>query len=460
MSKKKQIRLDKDNEYTIVTPQSYESLADFIVKNGEYKFVKDYEYLSKEGVDYLVSANVLTVHDCLFDVSELTKQHHPTSGEYLTLLKGSLDGDKDAMWVIQFQRCTFYTMMEKANPNSHTAASLCLNENCVFRSCKFFDGATIRTKKHIGFSNCNCRRTVFVASEAKESSCRLEGLGYNELLHLTVSNFPIVEVAKAEGLPKDFSITDPCKVSFADCKITGVLDEVLSYNRFYISGMHSGYHGNILKFYDCEIYEPIYIDSSVVHFNAIRSKLDSVLVTNSIVKLLYADEASNVVKMACTKCSFTDRNDLENYTHENFNLFPTQSVGYGKFNPLTLYKKVYAYPNLKAFFHSYGCSKAEIIATLEVPRHAERHVDLTSGKIRVSEAVVTQFYAIDDHGKLSATPYEPDMFTTVRSLHDKSFEYKVGKTVKPKYGFDTSDADCGSGIHGFLTPEEAINYGR
>ena len=52
MSKKKQIRLDKDNEYTLVTPQSYESLADFIVKNGEYKFVKDYEYLSKEGVGF------------------------------------------------------------------------------------------------------------------------------------------------------------------------------------------------------------------------------------------------------------------------------------------------------------------------------------------------------------------------------------------------------------------------
>lgn len=116
MSKKKQIKLDKDNEFTLVTPPSYESLADFIVKNGEYKFVKDYDYLSTEGIGFLPSTNVLTVHDCLFDVSELTKQHQPTS-EYLTLLKGSLEGDKDSMWVIQFQRCTFYTMLDKANPS-------------------------------------------------------------------------------------------------------------------------------------------------------------------------------------------------------------------------------------------------------------------------------------------------------------------------------------------------------
>ena len=180
--------------------------------------------------------------------------------------------------------------------------------------------------------------------------------------------------------------------------------------------------------------------------------------TNSIVKLLYADGASDIVKMDCNKCIFQNPNDLNNYTHENLNLFPTKSVGYGDFNPLTLYKKVFTYSKVGAFFHAYGHIKEEIIAKLEVPRHAERHIDIQSGKIRVSEAVVTQFYAIDND-KLSAT-YEPDIFTTVRSLHDKSFKYKVGKIVKPKYGFDKSDNDCGSGIHGFLTPEEAINYGR
>ena len=464
MSKKKQIRLEKDNVYTLVTPQSYESLADFIVKNGEYKFVKDYEYLSKDGDDIRVSANVLTIYDCHFDVSALTKQHYPETGVYLTLLKGSLEGDKDSVWVIQFQRCQFYTMLDKSDPKAHTDAVLWLNENCVFRSCKFFDGATIRTKKHLGFVNCNGREAVFVVAESKAASCRLDGLGYNELLHLTIYNFTLVKVVKADGVPKNFSITNSCKVCFENCKITGVLGEMLTYNRFCITGMHSGNHVNALYFTDCKIDEPILIDTSVIHFNAIRSKLDSVCVTDSIVKLLYADEESNIAKMACNKCVFKHRDDLENHTHENLNLFPTQSVGYGKFgyskfNPLTLYKKVFAYSKLKAFFHAYGSIKTEIIAKLEVPRDAERHVDLSSGKIRVSEAVVTQFYAIEN-GKLSATPFEPDFFTTVRSLHDKNFKYKVGEIVKPKFPFDTSDNDCGSGIHGFLTPEKAINYGR
>lgn len=82
---------------------------------------------------------------------------------------------------------------------------------------------------------------MIVTSEAKASSCRLEGLGYNEQLHLTVSNFPVVDVVKADGVPTDFHISDACKVTFANCKITGVLGEILTYNKFYITGMHSGY---------------------------------------------------------------------------------------------------------------------------------------------------------------------------------------------------------------------------
>jgi len=452
MSKKKQIRLEKDSVYTLVTPQSYESLADFIVKNGEYKFVKDYEYLSKEGVGFKVSANVLTVRDCIFDVSELTKQHHPETGVYLTLLKGSLEGDKDSMWVIQFQRCQFYTMLDKANPNAHTAASLCLNENCVFKSCKFYHGAQIRTKKLIAFIDCNFADDVLVDSDARDSSCRLDGLDYNEQLFLKLGYFSIVDIVNAKGLPKKFCICDSCNITFTDCKIQS------NSTTFIIAGMYAGYRDNVLYFKNCEINEPLYIDSSKVCFNAINSNLEKIRITRSLVSLLYADSKSNVDKMACSKCVFVKDNDLKTYTHENLNLFPTESVGYGQFNSLTLYKKVYAFSKFDALIKDFSVCKTEVIVELDVPRSAERHIDLASGKIRVNEAVVICMYTFDDQTH-ALKPYEPDIFTTVRSLHDKSFKYQIGKTVKPKFAFDTSDADCGSGIHGFLTQEEAINYG-
>ena len=57
------------------------------------------------------------------------------------------------------------------------------------------------------------------------------------------------------------------------------------------------------------------------------------------------------------------------------------------------------------------------------------------------------------------TPYRPKkLWDAVTSIYDQSFIYKLGKTVEPKQGFYKYNLDCAAGIHGFLTPEEAILY--
>ena len=81
------------------------------------------------------------------------------------------------------------------------------------------------------------------------------------------------------------------------------------------------------------------------------------------------------------------------------------------------------------------------IATLKIPSHALRS-NGTGRKCRASEAIVLECH------------------TGARSLHDPTFEYCVGATVKPSNGaFDTNRwNECATGIHFFLTRAEAEAY--
>ena len=45
-----------------------------------------------------------------------------------------------------------------------------------------------------------------------------------------------------------------------------------------------------------------------------------------------------------------------------------------------------------------------------------------------------------------------------RSYRNLAFIYTLGEVVRPRFGFDNYDAICASGIHFFLSPDEAKNY--
>lgn len=78
-----------------------------------------------------------------------------------------------------------------------------------------------------------------------------------------------------------------------------------------------------------------------------------------------------------------------------------------------------------------------------------------ANKMRVSSAIVDSIYEIDS---LTET-IKKSTITQVRSLHDSSFLYVLGKTVSPKNKFDSSvTLQCSSGIYGFLNVISAINY--
>ena len=111
----------------------------------------------------------------------------------------------------------------------------------------------------------------------------------------------------------------------------------------------------------------------------------------------------------------------------------------GLFVPMTC-------PSEGSFISWKKCSD-DIIVKLLIPDDAKRS-SATGRKCRADKAVVLAMY--DSNGNAVDTAY---------SMFDKSFVYKVGETVKPEKCFDDNRwNECGSGIHFFITREEAESY--
>jgi hypothetical protein len=146
-------------------------------------------------------------------------------------------------------------------------------------------------------------------------------------------------------------------------------------------------------------------------------------------------------------------------------MFPTECEGKWEESQdkLTLYKKVWYIPGISVKLPF--CSKLlalgtsrriPVIARLRVPAGTPRHLGTSSGKVRVAEATVDGFFKLEE--KTHALVKFKPKFGSFRSDHDPDFKYRNGKRVRPRKRFDMTNNTCASGIHGFLTPEEADSY--
>ena len=89
------------------------------------------------------------------------------------------------------------------------------------------------------------------------------------------------------------------------------------------------------------------------------------------------------------------------------------------------------------------------IAKLRIPSRAKRTATPIGSKCRAERAIVLEIKRVDN-GKLAQKAY---------STHDDNFIYEVGKEVKPTSPYDGDfRVECTSGIHFFLTEEEARDY--
>lgn len=91
----------------------------------------------------------------------------------------------------------------------------------------------------------------------------------------------------------------------------------------------------------------------------------------------------------------------------------------------------------------------QVIVKLLIPQNARR-VSSVGRKCRADRAVVLEIQELDGN---------PLYGVEVRSFRDVNFKYRVGETVTPTEPFDDDRLkDCASGIHFFITRQEAVNY--
>jgi hypothetical protein len=101
-----------------------------------------------------------------------------------------------------------------------------------------------------------------------------------------------------------------------------------------------------------------------------------------------------------------------------------------------------------------------VLVRLEVPPTADVVYDIGMGKYRVSEAKVVGFYRIHSVPFGLSLPRKTCLGFRefVVSNFSKAFEYKKNAIVTPQKQFEYGPVACASGIHGFASTADAINY--
>ena len=102
----------------------------------------------------------------------------------------------------------------------------------------------------------------------------------------------------------------------------------------------------------------------------------------------------------------------------------------------------------KGSFTAFKKVKDDYIVELLIPEDARR-CSATSNKCRCDKAKVLSITKLDGTS---------DGVDTVYSIHDEAFAYKIGEIVEVKDFDDNRWNECSTGIHFFVTRQEAVNY--
>ena len=102
----------------------------------------------------------------------------------------------------------------------------------------------------------------------------------------------------------------------------------------------------------------------------------------------------------------------------------------------------------KGSFIAFKKVKDNYIVELLIPEDARR-CSATSRKCRCDKAKVLSITKLDGTS---------DSVDTVYSTHDEAFTYKIGEIVEVKDFDDNRWNECSTGIHFFITRQEAVKY--
>lgn len=438
--------------------ENNDDFVEFIKKNATYKYIEDAKLLPDDGKDRTRYTKVLVVNRVEFDMGGLTvplELSLPDSAFPNTTPEGINDTTSTTM--VLFDHCRFVP------PVAAPTIKLRFNFNVAFKTCRFPKGAEIQASSRIAFIHCrvNASRQLSVNGHNSYAIAKFSEMTASECGKLAVGFFYLTEFVNSEELPI---------VSLYNCRKVKMLNVTgYSFNGIHLHGL-----------YDCRVVlenshfsGEITFESSIFHMNIINSTVKGIRPDYCIVESM---AVSNDSKVGWFNPRHSVLSTDLSYNQFTMAVFPMECIGNGANDQpgFMMYKKVNLWKGLAAIrpkltdvlidnlpFDFMSKLKPErIIALLQVSNGAKRYFCPNSHKIRVSEAKVIGFFAInkDPNAKEKLIPINIPKMATVRSIFNSSFKYKLDKVVRPKKPFSELNEACSSGIHGFLDLEDAISY--
>lgn len=339
--------------------------------------------------------------------------------------------NKDYRNTIVFQNVTFRS--SKKVTYSKIFELYC---DCHFVNCKFETDMEFRTERLLVLENCTTNSNIDICG----GNPNLQNCDFHtSRISFKYCNNIVVGDSKFFGC--HFIDFAEAYVTMRRCEIT---DDVYVEESHFMSFCFQGGKLKNFLFKDCHIHS---LDLS----DLVSSKTIDLKVNQIIIRSTFIDHAmflSNHIKEIIIRSSMLNRSVC--YDTKIPKISSQRSVGFIPTQQhLTLYKKAKVVE-----VHKDDRKRIdEVIVKLEVPDDAKR-VYCDYGKIRVSKAVTVGFY------KLNGKQYnlKTNRGHIVISQYGSDYEYVIGKTQKPVEAFDPTYGRCGSGIHGFESFQDAVDY--
>ena len=337
--------------------------------------------------------------------------------------------DKDYRNTIVFQNVTFRSV-KKIN-YSRIFEIYC---DCNLVNCRFETNMELRTERSLSLDNCTaiCDVKIYGGNPSLKN-CNFS----TSFISFEACSNVVVWDSKFYGC--HFGGFCEGYVTMQRCEITENVDvEASHFASFnFIGGKLKNF-----QFKECHIHS---LDlSSQDSSSIVNLKVDQIYIRSSFID--HATFLSDHIKEINVRTSMLNKSVT--YDSKLPKIFSERSVGFIPTQQhLTLYKKA------KVVCKDTGKKIEEVIVKLEVPDDAKR-VYCDYGKIRVSKAVTVGFYKLNGKTYILNTRQRH----TVIAQYDYEYEYEIGKTQKPKEAFESTFGICGSGIHGFESFKEAVDY--
>lgn len=264
-----------------------------------------------------------------------------------------------------------------------------------------------------------------------------------------------IGTGKTKGSYADFSYCDCRDLIFRNLDLSGANFKCakLEYSLFDVVHMHD------TTFAFAKFKRVVFRHSMINYCSFLRASLVGAAFLGTIV---YACDFEDSCLSGARFRSMADVY-LCNFSNANMDDIDVCTISFDNNTGITAdkrIKKISACPDTGAFI---GWKKAFVypdddrdnyaIVKLEIPEEAKRS-SAFGRKCRASEAKVLGIWPIKNDKPDFEHPID-----IAYSLHDPGFVYATGKTVTPILTYDDNPYnECASGIHFFITQQEALDY--